>query len=621
MTSRRLGSITAGGTAYTIRLAEWRPQPYTVLSRLVFPQFQDVPGAEGRVAGDPNIRLWHIDEWDKGEGEDLWKPGFYDQSLNVAPKRVGDGLVLGASVTTTDHDNATPADFAEGKVFGFGQGKLWAVADATVHEWQPSTDNWDETGTATGSSDTPVCIADQGDGTNLLVAYANTDAIRQVAPGGANAAVTGLSFSYAPLLLNWGGTLFWLNGDDLYSFTMSGAAATETLVSDIAGSSAKFLANDTSAAAINRLGASDKGPIWYQRLDNGQTFVHEYNVGTSTTRVLAKLPVDFAYPYSIGFAHGFYVVAFRYGESHTASGDAYLFVFRGGQKYVAGPVRSVSGASASKPVLLSGMIGDDLCFYYDGAFWAYNLTSGGIHMVSDSASSSVGAPLMSTALGQSIFLSNMSGDAKVERANRLQYSTRTATIDSGRFDFGYKGITKALLDVTVVTEPLAASTSVGLKVAADGGAFAAVTGTHETDNATSYTWTVSSSSSAVTGEDFELQLTMAGTVSATPVVRSVTARAVGVEREVLRRFEVDVVSASGGVGGVAPRSADLLADLGSLASYNGLVSLSIPWEGEEHDAAVTKEAQIVSVGHGEAEPHVAQGGSFGVIETRDVAYV
>jgi len=620
VTSTRAGTITAGGTAYKVNLATWRPQPYQVTTRLVWPTAQDIPGAEGKVAGDPYIRMWNIDEWANGEGEDLWQEGFYNKSTNVSPKRIGDGLVLGAFLDTTNDDNGTPVDFVEGKRFGFAQGKLWAVANATVHEWQPSTDNWDETGTATGSSDTPTCVIDQGNGTNILVGYHTTHAVRQVAPGGANAAVTGLTFAYAPVLRNWGGTLFWLDGDDLYSFTMSGVAATETLVADVTGRSNDYLVNGYQP--WNRMSLSDKGPIWYQRTDSGETFIHEYNVSTSTWRVLAKLPVDFATPYSIYFSHGFYFVGFRYADRHAASGDAYIYVFRSAQRFVAGPVRSTTGTTASKPVLIAGVIGDDLCFFYDGAYWAYNLTSGGIYQIADTAGTNSATVQEAVTFGQSIFLSNLSDALKVERANRLLYSTRTATLDSGRFDFGYQGISKALLSVTVVTDPLPALTSVNLSYSLDGASFVAVTGAHDTDDATSKTWTISTSSSSVVGEDFELRLTLASTSSAaTPTVRAVTARAIGVERQRVWRLETDSVTFIGGVEGAAPRSADALSDLAAIATYNGVVALSNPWDGEEYDAPVSTDCVITAVGVGESDPHIADGAGFSVVELREVVHV
>jgi len=606
----RPGTVTAGGTAYTIFLAD-RPDAYSESYRLVWPSAQDIPGAEGKVAGDPFVREWHVNEWSGGEGNDLWKraePTVYHRSTNVAPKQTGDGLVLGASQTVTDHDGA--ATFTEGRRFGLAQGLLWTVRDGTAHWWQPSTEDWDETGWTTGGgTNVATSLIDQGNGTHILIGYdATTDEVRRVASG-ANAAVTGLTINFPPVLRNWGGTLFHLDGDDLYSFTLSGATATATLQADVTGRSNDYLTNGYEVA--NRISSSDKGPIWFQRLDNGQTLIHEYNVAADTAAVIGKLPVDFATPYSIFFEHGFYFVGFRYSDSHTASGEAYIHYFRGAQRGVAGPIREVSGTSASRAVLLAGAIGDDLIFYYDAAVWAYNLTSGGIAMVSDSTTSSATTQTEAITFGKSVFVANHDNQFEVERHNRAAYTTRTATLESGRFDFEYPGVSKALLSVTVVTDPLPAAVSVALAVSADGASFSSVSGTHDTDGATSFTWTVSSSGSAVVGKDFELRLTLATTnVANTPTVRSVTARAVGVDRKRVFQVVPDVVTRTAGSAGQMGRASDKIADLKALLTYNGVVKLSHGWDREDHDVDATYDCVLtqgkVVDAVGDADPAVLE---------------
>lgn len=592
----RVGRLKAGSTTYDLRLAPHRgPSAYRPRYDLVWPQAQDIPGAEGKVAGDPNVREWVIDEWSSGEGETYWKEGFYRRSSNVRPLRTGDGVEIGANLVLTDHDNATPADFTEARRFGLGQGKLWAVRDTTVHEWQPTTDNWDETGTATGSTtEVPTCVIDQGDGTNLIIGYHSTHAARQVAPGGANAAVTGLTFTYAPVFRNWGGNLFWLNGDDLYSFTMSGAAATETLVADVTGNSSDYLTNGYEP--WNRMSMSDKGPIWYQRTNSGETFIHEYNVNLATWRVLAKLPVDFAFPYSIFFSHGFYFVAFRYADRHAAAGDAYIYYFRAGQKGVAGPVRSVNSSTASKPILLAGMIGDDLCFYYDDAYWAYNLTSGGIYQIAESAQAYQATTVDAITFGQSIFTSN-SSDFKAERAISTGWTTTAGTIDTGRFDFGYPGVKKVALDLTVVMDPLPAGNTVDLHYSAEGGTFTAVSGQASTTGITTFTWTISSDTGNVTGKDFEFRLTLdSDAATETPTIRSITARATAASKQRTWFLETDAGTTDTGSEGDSVRSADVLADVDTISQYAGVCLFTNPWGAkEEWDAAETHQVIVEKV--------------------------
>ena len=608
--SDRVGTLTAGGTAYGLRLAGWRPSPYRPGYRLVFPEYQDVPGAEGKVSGDPHVRQWHINDWASGEGEDLWKPGFYNQSTNVRPKPVGDGLVLGAYRNLTKHDNATPATFTEAKTFGFGLGKLWAAADATVHVWQPATADWDETGTATGSGGIVTSIVDAGDGTNLLIGTAANE-IEKVAPGGANSTlVTGLA--YDPVLRGYGGVVYCLVGDDLYTVhATTGLSA--TAVADPSGNSADYLTG-TPAVTYGRLSTSDKGPIWLQRLDSGKTYIWEYNQANDTSGIIGELPVDFAFPYSIYFSNGFVFVGFRYASAHAVAGDAYIYYQRGSstaQSGVAGPVRGSGGSSASEPVLIAGTIGDDLLFYYDGAVWAYNLTDGGVYQEATSGTSNTQAIREAVTFGKDIFLSNVNNADNAERfqynsyttdTSTNAYSTSTATLNTGRFDFGYLGIDKTLLTVTVVTDPLAAGTSVTLKYSVNGGAFTSVTGTHETDNATSYTWTVSSSSASVSGEDFELQLALATTVTtATPVVRSVTARATGAVKQRSWILELDGGTFGAGSDGESPRSSDSLADFRTWAQTAGVVKFTNVWDVEAWDSGTDYEVIVEAAELVEAE--------------------
>ena len=630
MTIWREGVITAGGTEYEIRLAP-RPDAFRTFYRVVWPQAQDIPGAEGKVAGDPFVREWVIDRFAGGEGEDRWDPTHadrYDQSQDVRPKPVGDGLVLGARQIVTDHDGA--ATFTEGERFGLAHGLLWTVRDDSAHWWQPATNDWDQTGWTTGiaGADSTTSLIDQGDGARILIGHTDdstTHAVRQVISGG-NANVTGLTITasagFAPVLRNWGGTLFHLNGDDLYSFTMVAAAATTTTRSQPGGWSNDWLTNGYQTA--NRISSSDKGPIWYQRLDNGQTLIHEYNVASQTTETVGKLQTDFAHPYSIFFAAGWYFVGFRYGDAHGQAGPAYIYYQRGSQRGQAGPIREqTAGTTASRAVLLAGMIGDDVVFYFDGSVWAYNITSGGINQVGFSTTSSVTTIREAITFGKSVFLSNHDNQAEVERFDTDAYTTTTspaATWDSGRYDFGYPGVQKALLTVTVVTEPLTSADGhkVNLSVSKDGAAFAAVSGDHNTNGATSYTWTVSTSGTAVAADDFELRLTLTSTATtSTPVVRSITARSIGVEKKKVTQIIPDVGVVTGGVEGGQLTSAATLADLRTVVEYNGLVKLSHGWDRTEYDDRVDHEV-VVSQARLTDSDDV---GDTPMLEFTDVAYV
>ena len=161
---------------------------------------------------------------------------------------------------------------------------------------------------------------------------------------------------------------------------------------------------------------------------------------------------------------------------------------------------------------------------------------------------------------------------------------------SGRHNFDLPGIKKALYRVTVVTDGLPAGGSLALSVSADGAAFASVTGSHDTDDATVFTWTVSSSASQVVGYDFELQLTAAGTTVLTPEVREIICEAGPAQKR--RGVELDVdLAATGRVGGFS--ATQVLSQLRAAAEYTGgVVSLSDPWGVAEHEAARSSDVMV-----------------------------
>jgi hypothetical protein len=608
----RIGKLTANGTDYDIPLASWRPTPYRPEYRLVSPQLQDIPGSDGKVSGDPNIRYWHIDRFSGGEGEDIWEAGSkkFHSSLNVRPHSIEERLILGAGQSTTQLTG--PAAFTEGGRFGIAQGKLWTVKDGSAHSWDAANGVW-AAGWTTGMGTTKATsIVDADDGTNLYIGAADKK-VYKVASGGNSVhynTSTGDDFTYDPILRMWDGNLFALDGDSLYEIT---AADTRSLEVQVAGRSADYLSGTDPASQTyvpyNRLTTSDKGPVWFARNDNGQTILWEYNVGSDTGSKIGKLPVDQAMPYSIGWANGFVFVGFRFAEYHSAAGDAYLYYQRGSQRGVAGPFRAPSGSTASKPVLIGGVIGDDIIVYFDGAMWAYNVSAGGISMLADSATTNKSAPTEAITFGKDAFLGNINATGAVERFDTETYTTRTATWTSGRYDFAYPGVSKALLDVKVVTEPLPTGTTISLAVSADGASFSNVTGTFTGDGSTtSYTWTVSTHAATVAGRDFELRLTLSTTDSAkTPEVRSITARAVSVERQRSWILEVDA-------GDVRT-----LEDLAVLGAYDGPVKFTNVWDGREHDDPSAYQVMLTDMILVEAE---AEGdGDYAALRLREVGYV
>lgn len=581
----REGLITYGSNTVRIKLADTQ-QPYRPVRRMVWPQRSDIAGGDERdQAGDIFIRRWSMSNWERGELQGKWQDGAYGLSTNVRPDRVGDRLILGAYRSTTQHDGAS--DFTEGIRFGRGQGLLWAVDDTPLTWWQLSTDDWDQTGWATGATtQTAVSVCDAGDGSNMLVSY-DDKSVRKVASGANSELIAAATPTYAQELRYSQGTVYALDGANLYSVNTTTGA--RTALSTPGGRVATYMAS--TGNMYRRMCVTDTGVAWLVPQDDGTTTIMEYNASTGTDYRSGQLPVEFAFPYSIHFAHGFLFVGYRYAAAHTEVGEARIYFQRGAQRGSTPPVRLVDTSSASQPVLIAGVIADDLIFYYGKAVWAYDLSAGAVFQLAKSAAGAPTGIKDAACYGKDTFIANLNADAKVERFDSEAYSTDTSLWQSGRFDFDFPGIKKALLRVTVVTDPLPANTSLTLKVASDGGSFASVTGTYDTDNATTYTWTVSSSSSQVTGYDFEIELGFASTSSsATPEVREVFAEAVSAQKR--RGVELDIAVSSAQVG-KASSGSQLLSQLAAAAEYTGgIVKLSDPWGTAQHEAVVDRDVVV-----------------------------
>ena len=587
------GKLTYGDGVATkdarVRLASTE-NPYRPISRMLLPERHDIAGAPPEdQSADKFIRRWTQDRWERGELKGLWEPGGYRQSSNVKPDREGDRLELGAFKETTNHDG--PAAFSEGMKFGKAHSLLWAVDDATAHWWQLATDDWDQTGwnTGAGGADTVTSLCDSGDGLVLYIAFDDKD-IRKVATGANSTHFAGAGATYNAELCYAQGTVYYLDGADLYSLT-TGSTDTRVVLSQPGGNVADYMAS--SANLYRRMCVTDVGVAWLIPQEDGTTIIYEYNAKNSTDYASGKLPVEFATPYSIYFAHGFLFVGFRYAAAHGEKGAAHIYYQRGGQWGSTGEIRNADTSTASQPVIIAGVIGDDLIFWYGKSLMAYDLSAGALFQVAESGGTSTGVTDAAT-FGKDIFVANTDGSAAVERFDTTLYSTGTASWKSGRFDFDLPGVKKTLLRVTVVVDALPASTSMTCKVSADGGTFTAVNGTLEDDGDTTFTWTVSKSGNTeqqTTGYDFEIELIPLTTNSSnSPQVREIFAEAISAQKR--RGVEIDVDLRSSTMAKGASGTA-LLAQLRAASEYSGgIVSWSDPYAVAEHEAPRVSDVMV-----------------------------
>jgi len=203
-----------------------------------------------------------------------------------------------------------------------------------------------------------------------------------------------------------------------------------------------------------------------------------------------------------------------------------------------------------------------------------------------------GEPTDAAVADNSVFLAGVGAGGKNVERIRLDRYMSTGTYESGRFDVRYPGLPKLLTEVTVNTEPLPASTSVTVAVSADGGSYVNLTGTHDTDGATSKTFVASDASTSIIGREFELKLTLNGTSTATPTVRSVTAVVTGAAHleEWVMELDVSDINSPGSQAGW-----NLIDSLRSLAATQQVVTFTNPWEQRDVDAADTIPVRVLDV--------------------------
>jgi hypothetical protein len=343
----------------------------------------------------------------------------------------------------------------------------------------------------------------------------------------------------------------------------------------------------------HRLVGSDVGMVWFSPHPIS-TDIWEYNIYTQTGQVLGQLPA-YATPTSIFWANGFTFVGFVSGEPGDG-GNAYIAFFRGGQQGIIGPLRDVSDQNYYYPVIL-GIDGDDLIFRWSGNIWSYNLSDGGIHSIAFGTGATnvshgiwygetgfypIHPPSLPGALGSQV--------SRVDRA--AHYTGQSGTINSGQYDFGFFDIPKVLNDVTVIADPLPADTSIGLAYSVDGGSFTTHADTWNTDGETSYVFVVSNASTTVRGRRFEIRLILTTTDSANaPTIRSWTARATAAAHE--REFTIAVDATTDNAG--EQDGFRLIDSLHTLVVNQDLVTLSLPWENSEEEAAESVVVQVRDV--------------------------
>lgn len=566
-------------------LARDRERPYGRDRVLILPDRQDVPGAPGKILLDPDRRLWHIDSWKAGEGEDLWRAerDAYDESTNVRPKRVGDGLVLGADSATTQL--STGGDYAEADRLIVAHDDLYTFYLGGIAKWHKTNENWVALTDNPTTSEVTRAAANTVSGTKYIYTgkTAGTLSKYDVTGDSWSTHVTAGTWSTHAVPVMFEGVLYCLNAGSLYTVDQS-VTSTVTKIYDETQSFTTFQGTLWHWTGLT---TGPVGPIWPIRYEDGTTRLHEYNHFTQTHRVVAELPPN-VWPFSTFHAFGFTFVAYRQADHPTLEGEAHIFYVGQGISGVAGPVREFGSATADTNIVIAGTLGDDLIFVYNDIVWAYNLTNGGFSYIGLNAAGIAGE--QAVLVGFDLFYAGMTDSGeKCERWELDSYAT-TGSLDSGRYDMGYPGVDKILTKVTVTAEPLPADVTVQLAYSVEGGSFTTHADTWSTDGETSHTFTISSTSASVVGRDFELRIILNSTDSTkTPTIRSITAEAVSAEKRLQWQLELDAGSYESG----ERATSSVLSDLDTIAGTTDIVTFSDPWQVDEFTAPETYAVRIV----------------------------
>lgn len=548
----------------------------------VTPASRQIPGSPDAVAPDTTIAQWSINDWSQGEGDLIWRDrGRYRISAGMGPASDGSGLVVGPRVITTQHD-AGGGDFDKGWRLARCGNLLLAGRDGNdkLYKWDATNSEWDDHWTIGGPATYGVWSIAAVNDVDVFVVISTDGTLRKV-QSASNSTHVNSATMVEPNghLVSYQGKLYLTQNLDLYEVNTF-TANTITLRGDVPGTKAASYPFEYSNIAT-----SDVGPIWLARFDDGRNELWEYNVADDSAYVIAQLPRDVV-PYTPYFYEGIYFVTYRTVYSPTTKGLAYLYYAAGGQRGSIGPLDPVgSGGAADEHPAIAGASGDRVYVIYNDILYAYDLSVGGLSQL---GSTNVAINFGALVLGQDVFVATNAGSGgKVDRFSLNEVDLTAGTLHSGRFDFGYLGLQKAMTKVTVVCEDaLETNDAISVAVAVEGGSFTSLSGSMGSGDVKK-TWPVSTSSTTFAGVTFEIRVTMtAGAVTQNPKIISIDAEAIGVESRLEWTMAIDVTD------GNTQHGQTIIDTLETLRTNKLVVAFSNPFDDLETTAAVSYDATV-----------------------------
>jgi len=521
-----------------VRLARWVQPPDQAYQRRyvpVEPSSRTIPGGDDKIAPDTTIAEWHITDWSRGEGKAVWDDtGFYRRSDGGMQPTKDGALAMGHYVLADARVGTVTGNRrvwrTGGAVYTASQADVWRYDGGLVGSW---------TSTGLNPSGTPVSLVVENvitDTPPLTVYwYTNTDReIRKAntAPGADvlhNSIATALlAGPVPPILRQYRNNIYFLWGNDLYLLDKV-TADTETLVADLGFHGGTYwsraqqgLTDASDSVAHNRAITSDVGIFWAAPSDDGSTYLAEYNESADTFDLIGTIPADSPIVDSVYHGLGFFWTSYRVGDTPFTVGDtAYVYAQdrSGVTRSVIGPLEYRSVAFQANPAVIAGIIGDQLCVVYGGYLHTYDVTTGALVKVAFATAAEASPPSSAVTWGNVAFSNTPSSNINLfsfkSFANDVAAGGTTRYAYTGSFDFGYHGVDKLLLDVTVELKQANISTLgqviVGYRPHNAGFAFTNLSAMDETDGAIK-SWVVSDETTAVIGKAFEFRVAITNAV-------------------------------------------------------------------------------------------------------------
>lgn len=565
-----------------VRLAAWIPRNERYRRHYVplVPESEAVSARDGGLVVDTKFRPWLVRDWSQGEGFDVWtrEHAGYRIAEGVRPHPTKPGLILAYDAVLTVGQSGA---FSDGGRFGSVDVRAATGKDDTVYEfgageWQ--TGSPESTGASAGED--VIAISDDGQGTGDRFTLHDTGEIWKWGPVIGTPAQHNFERSWRSMVL-WQNRLFALIAGSLYEIDKS-STETSTLVAETPGMGTTYM----TPAPRGHLVATDRGLMWLIGDRAGDAYIWHYDPSADTQEIVAQLPGKVT-PFWLHSAKGFTFCAYRemlFTTETSPTGPVFVYFKRGAQDGVIGPFRATD---TDNHVQIPGIIGSELLISFDTKIWGYDLDTGGIVEFGETAAEIVDALVF----GPDLFLARSTGQVYRIAARSPVYQA-SGTIHLGWHDWDYPGLLKEFLDLTIITEPLPAGTSVTAAVAVDGSAtYTALTGTHSTDGETKFTFTVANPTSApIQGDRFEVRLTLATSTPAnTPTIIEVSGRATGTQSVLEVIWQID----AGTVAGQTDET--LIAALNGLKTAGAPITVTDPWQKRETVAPETYVATVEDV--------------------------